>query len=319
MPLLLLIAGTLAALAAVAAAIVLAISAFAARSVIRPDRSWRPEDWAGPEGPLPGATPVHVVNSAGLRLAGWLIPPPPGRPVVIVSHGFGTNHYEGQDMVPWLTGAGYGVFLFDFQGHGESEGQVTTVGLREVDDYLCAVRFLRERLGPDVPLLAVGLSMGAAVAIMAAARCPDVLAVVADSPFATLHRAVARSFELFLRLPPRLFSRPTLWFAERFTGGKVSEVRPIDAVGAIAPRPLLIVQGTEDAIVNPEDSRLLYGAAGEPRRLWRLEGCGHVAVRAAHPDEYRQRVLALLAEAVPPEVSTSQVSGLTSHVERGGS
>jgi fermentation-respiration switch protein FrsA (DUF1100 family) len=88
-----------------------------------------------------------------------------------------------------------------------------------------------------------------------------------------------------------------VWFAERFTGGRVGEVKPIEAVAAIAPRPLFLVQGTEDSIVDPEDSLLLFAAAGEPKQVWRVEGLDHVAVRSHFPDEYRQRVLACLAAA----------------------
>ncbi|MDQ3702160.1 MAG: lysophospholipase [Chloroflexota bacterium] len=290
------------ALGGLVALAVLGIAAYSAHTVIRPKRDWQPEDWVPA---IHESQAVHFRNSAGHRLAGWFVPPPPGAAVVIISHGFGTNRREGEDMVPWLGAAGYGTFRFDFQGHGESEGPFTTVGLREVDDYLCAVSYLKERVGSDVPLLAVGLSMGASVAIMAAAQCPEIRAVVADSPFSTLERAVARSFKIFFRLPPRVFTRPTIWFAERFTGGRIGGVMPISAIGAIAPRPLLLVQGTEDAIVNPDDSLLLYAAAGEPKSLWRVDGCGHVGVRSHVPDEYRRRVLRCLAAAQPNDESAS--------------
>ena len=284
------------ALGGLAAAVVLGVAAASAHTVIRPRRTWRPavDGWTPLE--YEGEV-VRFPNSSGLSLYGRLVPPPQGRPVVIVSHGFGTNRFEGEDMVPWLAAAGYGVFLFDFQAHGESEGPFTTVGLNEVDDYLSAVAYLQGRFGADVPLLAVGLSMGGAVAIMAAARCPQIRAVVADSPFATLERAVARAFRVYFRLPPRLFARPTVWFAERFTGGRVGRVRPIEEVAAIAPRPLFLVQGTADSIVDPEDSLLLFAAAGEPKQVWRVEGLDHVAVRSHFPEEYRQRVLACLAAA----------------------
>jgi alpha-beta hydrolase superfamily lysophospholipase len=283
------------AIGGLAAGAVLVIAALSAHRVIRPRRDWQPPDLVPPGDPRAVQAPVHFVNSAGYRLAGWLVPPAPGRAVVIITHGFGTNRREGEDLVPWLTAQGYGTFRFDFQGHGESEGPFTTVGLREVDDFLCAVRYLQTGLGAGLPLVAIGLSMGGAVAIMAAALCPAILAVVADSPVATLERAVSRSFKVFFHLPPFLFARPTIWFAEWFTGGRVGQVRPVTAVSAIAPRPLLLVQGTEDAIVDPEDCLLLFAAAGEPKQLWRVEGCGHVGVRAAFPDEYRRRVLACLA------------------------
>jgi uncharacterized protein len=198
--------------------------------------------------------------------------------------------------LPWLASAGYGALLFDFQAHGESEGQYTTVGLREVDDALAAVAYLQSRLGADVKLAGIGLSMGASVLIVAAARCEAISALVLDSPFATLRRAVSHSFRVFFRLPPRIFTRPTIWFAERMAGGQVGSVQPVLSIGAFAPRPVLIIQGTEDGIVDPLDSTLLYEAAGEPKQLWRISGARHVEARVLEPDEYRRRVLDLLAQ-----------------------
>jgi fermentation-respiration switch protein FrsA (DUF1100 family) len=267
---------------------VLAIAAYSAHTVVRPRRTWQPQGWQPPEHDLED---VRFQNDAGASLHGWLLPPAPGKGLVLICHGFGTNRREGQDLLPWLHAEGYGALLFDFRAHGESAGRFTTVGLREVDDLLAGVRFLQERFGPDVPLAGAGLSMGASVLIMAAARCGAIRAVVADSAFATLQRAVSRSFRVFFRLPPRLFTRPTIWWAERFTGGRVGSVMPILSVAQIAPRPLLLVQGTADRIVDPEDSLLLYQAAEEPKSLWRIEDGGHVQARFLYPEEYRRRLL----------------------------
>ena len=283
------------ALAGVAASVVLSIAAYSAHSVVRPNRGWKPAEWRAPE---PAPERVRFANAAGQSLGGWYAPPrTPTAPVVLVCHGFGTNRREGQDVLPWLADAGYGVLLFDFQAHGESEGRFTTVGLREVEDVLAAVRFVQEREGQGTAVFALGFSMGASTLIVAAARCPAIRALFLDSPFATLRRAVARSFRLFFHLPPRVFTRPTIWFAERFTGARVGDVEPIRAIASLAPRPITIAQGTADAIVDPEDSLLLYAAAGEPKSLWRVEGVGHVGLRSALPDEYRERVLALFGAA----------------------
>jgi uncharacterized protein len=294
----LLLAGASVALAValLAAIAVLGIAAYSAHTVVRPSRRWQPADWQAPD---PAPETVSFANAVGQRLHGWLVPPRSGGAVVLVCHGFGTNRREGQDLLPWLSAAGYGALLFDFQAHGESEGSATTVGLREVEDVLAAVDYVKQRFGPDTPIAGLGFSMGASVLIMAAARTADLRALVLDSPFATLRRAVARSFRVFFRLPPRVFTRPTIWWAERFTGGRIGDVQPILSVAALGPRPVLIIQGTDDGIVDPEDSLLLYEAAGEPKALWRPEGVGHVGARSAFPEEYRRRVLECLERVAP--------------------
>ena len=285
-------AGAVAGLAVVA---VLGIAAYSAHSVVRPNRNWQPAEWCEPD---PAPERVRFANAAGQSLGGWYAAPPTQHaPVVLVCHGFGTNRREGQDVLPWLVDAGYGVLLFDFQAHGESEGRYTTVGLREVEDILAAVRFVQSRASERVPLFALGFSMGASALIVAAAQCEAIRALFLDSPFATLRRAISRSFRLFFRLPPRIFTRPTIWFAERLTGARVGQMEPIGAIGSLAQRPLYIAQGTDDAIVDPEDSLLLYEAAGEPKTLWRVDGVGHVGLRAALPAEYRARVLGFFAAA----------------------
>ena len=47
------------------------------------------------------------------------------------------------------------------------------------------------------------------------------------------------------------------------------------AVAEIAPRPLLLVHGTGDALVPPQISEDLYAAAGDPKTLWLLESADH--------------------------------------------
>ena len=282
-------------LVALALCAVLVISAYSARIVVRPRRDWTPPDW---QSPAPEPEAVTFAGAPHHRLSGWYVSPPSGGAVILVCHGFGTNRREGQDLLPWLTAAGYGALLFDFQGHGESDGVVTTVGAREVDDVLGAVAFVQQREGHDVPLAALGFSMGASVLIVAAARCQAIRGLVLDSAFATLRRAIARSFRLFFRLPPTVFTRPTIWFAERFTGARVGDVEPIRSIAEIAPRPVLIVQGTDDPIVDPEDSLLLYAAAREPKELWRIDAAGHVGARSVEPNGYRERVLALFERAL---------------------
>jgi alpha-beta hydrolase superfamily lysophospholipase len=51
--------------------------------------------------------------------------------------------------------------------------------------------------------------------------------------------------------------------------------RPEEAAHRIAPRPLLVVHGSENRLHRPEEARSLYEHAREPKRLVLLEGAGH--------------------------------------------
>jgi pimeloyl-ACP methyl ester carboxylesterase len=217
--------------------------------------------------------------------------------MVICLHGFSMNRHQYEDIVPWLREAGYGCLVFDFRGHGESDGDFTTVAAsHEVDDARAAISLVRERLGMDVPLAIHGISMGGAVAIQVAAADPKVRAIITDCAFAALPRVLDHAFDEWINLPPVIFRRPVAEFARLFTGMHVDEVRPVDAAHAISPRPYLLIHNTEDRFVDPDDAALIAAAYGPGIEVWRPVG-DHVQARIDHPEEYRVRILAFLRRA----------------------
>ncbi len=105
-------------------------------------------------------------------------PEAPSREAVILGHCFTCSRHTGilRALAQRLRGDGFAVLRFDFSGNGQSGGdfaEATYSGY--VAEMGAAVAFMRER-GADWIGLA-GHSMGAAVAVLAAARYPDVRAV----------------------------------------------------------------------------------------------------------------------------------------------
>ena len=47
-------------------------------------------------------------------------------------------------------------------------------------------------------------------------------------------------------------------------------VDPINYVGAISPRPLLMINGKHDIVVSPRTTKNLWRRAGEPKEIWWL-------------------------------------------------
>lgn len=233
---------------------------------------------------------VRFTTDDGVTLSGWLIPAQrQTRTAVIVMHGFSGHRLpELAAFVPWLHQRHH-VLQFDFRGHGESGDGLVTLGSHERRDVAAAVRFMESRgLGP---IALFGVSMGAAIAIVAAPDLP-VAAVVADAPFAELRHPVASRM--------RQIGYPLAGIGARLVvAGATLRARsrlmdPIHAVARIAPRALLLIAPREDRLISWRQSERLYAAAGEPKELVVVDGAAHAEAYAVDPDAYRSRVLNFL-------------------------
>ncbi len=136
----------------------------------------------------PGDVRILFKNSRGLSLAGrLLVPSSPGpHPVVVFAHGWGSgkDSPRNRSTAAALRALGYAAFLFDFTGHGESEGtpQDSTPD-QQVSDLAAALDTLESLDEVDGGRIgAVGASSGAAAALLAATRDARIRALVLRSP-----------------------------------------------------------------------------------------------------------------------------------------
>ncbi|MBN1485707.1 MAG: alpha/beta fold hydrolase [Chloroflexia bacterium] len=221
---------------------------------------------------------VALVTGDGLTLRGWYVPSR-NRAAVILGHGHASNRASLLPEAGLLARAGFGLLLLDWRAHGQSDGDMVTFGCREKQDLLAALDFVSAR--PDVDPDRIGLlgfSMGGAVMIEGAAVDPRPRAVLVESTYATLEEELAWQMG---GLPGgALLAR--LWGQMR-TGIEPDAVRPVDRIGQISPRPVLLIYGAEDGVVPPGSAQRLYAAAGEPKELWVIEGCGHGGFAQAAP------------------------------------
>ncbi len=220
---------------------------------------------------------VTLTAIDGLTLRGWWLPRPASRSVVIGSHGHLGAKHELLGIGASLWRAGHNVLLFDYRGRGSSDTWPNTLVSREVDDLLVAVEYVATR-NPDARIGVIGFSMGAAVAIMAAAQDQRIAAVVADSPFTSATDIIGEQMRRILHIPARPLVTLTGILVERRFGYRINRVRPIDAVRNLAPRPLLVVHGTADSLIPVSHGQRVFDAAGQPKELWLCEGADHCGI-----------------------------------------
>lgn len=235
------------------------------------------------------AAEFRVGNEVTLR--GWYIPAEDPVKTIIVCSGANGSLDADVHVAPWLHEAGFNVLLFNWRAHGDSEGEVVTLGFNERYDLIAAVQFAKSKGAERVGVL--GFSMGGTVAIATAAVYEDVNAVVADSPFVYVLSAVAGGLiergvsEGLSFLLARVFVI-TACLRARLNLFDIDLVRWIQRV---APRPLLLIFGEQDVIVPPSEVDVIFARAGEPKEVWRVPEAAHRDIHVRQPEEYRRRIL----------------------------
>src|ERR1035438_4256770 len=96
----------------------------------------------------------------------------------------------------FISQSGYAALLFDFQAHGESIGKQITVGYLESRDAQAAVEFAHRRF-PGKPVAVIGVSLGAAAAVLAHPPL-DVQALVLELMYPTVEDAIKDRLEMRL-------------------------------------------------------------------------------------------------------------------------
>jgi len=261
----------------------------------------------------------------GVMLSGWLIPGvlPDGRltldRTLILVHGLRQNRTDPQMGLLELSAAlarhSFGVLAFDMRGMGQSRSAPLTFGYFEQRDVLGAVDFLRSdglpypELAPPRAIGGWGISMGAATLLLAAAREPAIAALVSDSAYGDvlplLQRELPRQGQV-----PALFTPGALLAGRVLYGADYFDVRPLDVVGRLAPRPLLFIHAGADSYVPPQNLATLAEAASAARganvQSWLVPGASHAQAYHTAGEAYINRLVSFFSAALGSGGDASQ-------------
>jgi pimeloyl-ACP methyl ester carboxylesterase len=244
-----------------------------------------------------------LTTEDGIRIAGWYIPAAgeigPKGPTVVLVHGSDGNKSE---MLGWASvlHETYNVLAFDLRNHGQSSGEQTTQGALEQLDLKAVLDWLSATKHP-AQLAVLGLSLGAAAAINEATTDDRVDAIVVSS----MHATMAKAAEARLDRAGYPLSVAGAWAVLLGglirTGQDMSAVDPVQAIGRLAGRPVLILSGGKDDSVGPRDGQDLLEAAkatGTDTQLQECAPAGQDQVLEACPTTAPGWVLGFLAHAL---------------------
>ncbi len=238
----------------------------------------------------------------GTTLRGWLTHAAvdPWRLVVVLVHGRAGDRTSMGFLTPVLTHLGASVATVDLRDNGISDGagRGSGLGVREAEDVNAVVEHLAARGYHRI--VVAGGSLGGSAAILAAADNPQIAGVIVDSALASMELYVADGLKGRLaRLgitsgAVRAGIARIVVLSAALQRGISSAVPAEEAVARIAPRPLLIINGDQDASVSVEHAERLARRAGPMADLFIVPGAGHVSAHSIAPHEYRKRIKRLI-------------------------
>lgn len=247
----------------------------------------------------------------GVELLGWKIHArKPNGDWVLLFHGVSDNRTGTFGAAEFLLLHRYSVVAMDSRAHGASGGKMATYGWKERCDTVAITNALyaTERVRH---LFALGVSMGAAIALQSAAVEPRIEAVVAEDPFANL-REVAYDYAglHFSSFLGKTLFRPAVMVAMHFVKKEgdfnPDDVSPEKAV-AQRPFPVLLICGTADHTIPCRHAQRIYDAARGPKELWIVQGAGHAGALGHAHGEYERRVIQFFEAATSNSLKIEEV------------
>lgn len=242
-----------------------------------------PKDLAG--------APVTFPSASGAKISGWIIPGQTNRGVIVLMHGVRADKSTLLGRARFLSQAGYTVMLFDFQAHGESTGNMITFGYLESRDAVAAVQLV-QKIFPGRPVGVIGISLGAAAAVLADPPV-DVQAMVLEMMYPTIEEATKDRIEIRLGSLGRILSPLLTAQIPRRAGCQPKDLRPINQVANIKV-PKLFIAGTADQDTKFSEALALFAAAAEPKQFMSVEGAAHEDLHDFNKEAYQKTVLDFL-------------------------
>ncbi len=238
---------------------------------------------------------VEITSFDGLRLRALYLPAENAKCTAILMHGYRSeflwdfagayrllHEYGCNLLVPWQ------------RAHGESEGRIICMGIREKRDCADWARYIEERNGKELPIVLEGMSMGAATVLLATGLdLPEnVRGVIADCGFGSVWREFGYVLTERLRLPLHPILDTCCALNRLFFGFGYRDVSTADALRR-SKLPLLLFHGEADRFVPAYFSRENFEAsAAEDKTLVLVPGAGHGCSFLIEPERCKKEIYA---------------------------
>lgn len=268
----------------------LGISAIAGDKLSTPKRTFDPQKVSVFESK---PEEISILTSDHKKIAGWYINSQKSDKVIILVHGLHSSRtleFAGKfsEFGAEMNRQGFSILMIDLRGHGQSSDARLTFGITERKDIIAAVNWLKQKGFNPQKIGVLGVSMGSASVVGAAADNPDIAAIVTDSGYAEVYPIIQKHWKSASGLP-EIFLPSTMMFGYLFTGYDPTSSKPVKEIGRISTRPILIIHSAIDPYIPVENAYKLK-AAYPQAEYWETNAKKHPESFNTKPQVYVAKV-----------------------------
>ena len=221
---------------------------------------------------------VTIETRDKIKIRGWFVPAKSDS-AVIIAHGLGANKSNFMGTVELWNSLGFNVLIFDFRGHGDSDGHSVSFGYKERYDVIAGMDYLvRDKKFLPSNIWGYGVSFGGAAMLYAAAEGSRFRGLIIDSAFANLDHMAEKIVTREVIIPffcRRLIKELGMIFLEMDLGKDIRIRSPLQAVQNLSGTPILFIHGKGDPLIPWTETELLYKSAQAPKKLFLTDANGH--------------------------------------------
>ncbi len=256
---------------------------------------------------------MDVRTRDGLILSGWFIrSDDENKLTLLVIHDLNESRITNLDIAKGFNERGYSIFLYDQRAHGTSEGNISTLGVREREDVEVCMDTILSR-DPGTQIILLGIGMGADIAIDVCSIDKRPAALVLQSPYLKLSGYVEHfaqnhygiMYGLLYPMARRELEKRLGYHIDSLDYGKNISVLRL---------PIYFIGGTKDEEAPFDDLTKLYAnCPSEAKENRVVPGANHFNLQEMLGDDYFDNIALFIVHHLQRTVRNAGTRKITSN------
>lgn len=223
------------------------------------------------------------------KKSGWL---------VLLGHGVTGNKDRPiiVDVAKALNTAGFDTLRFSFAGNGESEGDFKDATITKESEDLAAVLDSVSSMYPHI--VYIGHSMGSAVGVLQASKDSRINALISLAGMVDTKTFAATEFGEEEPDHGQMWDDPDCPLSTAFMEDLCGQIGSVAAQAESVSVPWLLIHGTADDVVRPEDTAQIKNLKGDRVTAVSIDGADHSFSEPEHTAKAARTVVDWLGQIV---------------------